>query len=257
VSAIAISVVGYNNRKELEALLPSLIRAAERADAEITIVDNRSTDGTAEMLREIKHPIRVIRNPDRAGYGENHNLALEGTTAEYFVIMNPDMIVEEDVFVRLRDFMDAHPEAGIVTPKIVNEDGSVQGLNKRLPTVWDLFLRRLPSVIRKRFKRRLDFYEMRDVGYDAICDVPFVSGAFMFCRTEVLQRLGGFDRRYFLYFEDVDLSRRVARTHRTMYYPGTTVVHLWQRSAHKDLRFTWYFIVSGARYFLRWGIRWF
>lgn len=232
------------------------MRAAEKAGAEIRIVDNRSDDGTAELLQQYEGRVRVTYNPHRAGYGANHNLNLRQTGAPYFVIMNADMLVEEDTFVRLAAFMDAHPDAGMVSPRFLGEDGTVQGSNKRLPAVWDLFLRRfVPGPIRRRFQRRLDAYEMRDVGYDAVCDVPFLSGAFLFCRTAVLERLGGFDEGFFLYFEDVDLCRRVARTHRTMYFPGVSVTHFWKRAAHKNWRFTWYFISSAARYFRKWGLK--
>ena len=255
MTALTVSVVAHNQRSDLERLLPSLLAATSKLDAEVLIVENRSTDGSAELLAGIGG-IEVIPNPARTGYGSNHNLSIRRAKGEYIAIMNADMTVDADVFVRLKAFMDANPDVGIVTPKILNEDGTVQGLNKRLPTLWDLFLRRFaPRFVQRRFQRRLDYYEMRDVGYDAVCDVPFISGAFMFARTRLLRDLGGFDERYFLYFEDVDLCRRVARTHRTAYFPGATVVHAWKRASHTRPRFLWYFIGSAAKYFLRWGIR--
>ena len=86
----------------------------------------------------------------------------------------------------------------------------IQGLNKRYPTLWDLFLRRfIPKRLQKIFRRRMDYYEMRDFGCSREYDVPFLSGAFMLCRSDLLKQLGGFDPRYFLHFEDADLCRRV------------------------------------------------
>ena len=256
---VVVSVVAHNQRRDLERLLPSLLSAAARVNAQIRIVANRSTDRTVEFLNRVGPAISVTDNPCRAGYGQNHNLNLRGVASAYFVVLNADLILADDVLQELMTFMDTHPDVGIVAPRILDENGEIQGLNKRLPTVWDLFLRRFgrfaPSALQERFRRRLDYYEMRDVGYDGLCDVPFVSGAFMFCRTEVLQRLGGFDERYFLYFEDVDLCRRVNRTHRTMYFPGSSAVHTWKRAAHRDWRFTSYFMSSAAKYFARWGIR--
>jgi len=96
---------------------------------------------------------------------------------------------------------------------------------------------------------------MRDIGYERECEVPFLSGAFMFCRSDVLKRLGGFDRCFFLYFEDADLCRRVQQTHRTVYYPATAVTHYWERAAHKSWKFGWIFMQSAARYFWKWGIK--
>jgi GT2 family glycosyltransferase len=255
-SDVTISVVAHRQRQDLEGLLPSLMRAADCAGAEIRVVDNRSDDGTAELLAQYGDRLRVTRNPDRAGYGENHNLNLKGAESRYFVIMNTDMMVSDDLFVALRDYMDAHPDVGIVAPKVLSPDGTLQPLNHRLPSLFDLALRRFaPTLVRTRFQKRLERYEMRDVGYDAECEVPFISGAFMFARTEVLQRIGGFDQRFFLYFEDVDLTRRVARTHRTVFYPGASVVHVWKRAAHRNWRYTWHFAVSAARYFLKWGVK--
>lgn len=256
MSGVDISVVAHKQRADLERLMPSLLVAAARAGARVMVVDNRSGDGTREFLASVGSAVEVTFNPSRAGYGENHNLNLRRARGTYFVIMNADMIVDENVFVALREFMDANPDVGIVAPKILNEDGTVQGLNKRLPTFWDLFLRRFaPPRLQERFRDRLARYEMRDVGYETITDVPFLSGAFLFCRTDVLQSLGGFDPRYFLYFEDVDLCRRVARTHRTVYFPGATAIHVWKRASHTSMRFAWYFMRSAAKYFLRWGIR--
>lgn len=251
---ITVSLVSVNQRSDLERLLPSLFAAVDMVQGEIVLVDNRSTDETSECMRRNYPGVSIIGNDNKAGYGENHNLNLKRARGRYFVVMNSDMTVAPDVFVVLRDYMDSHPDVGIVAPKILNPDGTIQGLIKRYPTLWDLLLRRfLPVRLRPHFRRRLDYYEMHDVGYDHECEVPFLSGSFMFCRSDVLQRLGGFDPRYFLYFEDVDLCRRVQQTHRTVHYPATAVTHYWQRAAHKNWKFSWIFIQSAWRYFNRWG----
>jgi len=98
---------------------------------------------------------------------------------------------------------------------------------------------------------------MRDVGYERSYDVPFVSGAFMFCRTQVLRELGGFDEGFFLYFEDADLSLRV-QNHgcRTVYFPEVSVTHTWERMAHKSLHGGWMFLKSAYLYFHKWGFKW-
>ena len=251
---ITVSLVSVNQRADLERLMPSLLPAVGMVRGEILLVDNRSTDGAIDYIRQNFPAIGLICNPNVAGYGKNHNLNLQRARGRYFVIMNSDMTVASDVFVVLRDYMDSHPDVGIVAPKILNPDGTIQGLIKRYPTVWDLFLRRfMPKALQQLFRRRMDYYEMRDVGYDHECEVPFLSGAFMFCRSDVLKRLGGFDLRYFLYFEDADLCRRVQQTHRTVYYPATAVTHYWARAAHKNWKFSWIFMQSAWRYFNRWG----
>ena len=253
---VSISLVSHNQRRDLERLLPSLLVAAERVDSEILLVDNRSEDGTRELVERGFPQVGLALNPNRAGYGENHNINLRRAGGRYFVVMNSDMTVEPGVFAGLKRFMDGHPDAGIVSPRVLNEDGTIQGLNKRYPTVLDLSLRRFaPRQLGRWVQPRLDRYEMRDVGYGRVCEVPFLSGAFMFCRTDLLKALGGFDPRYFLYFEDVDLCRRVQKTHRTVYYPHVSVTHYWQRSAHSDWSYSLHFFRSALRYFSRWGVR--
>jgi hypothetical protein len=251
---VTISLISINQQRDLERLLPSLLEAAGRVPSEIMLVDNRSRDDSAGYVHRAYPEIRVIENPKVYGYGENHNLNMQRARGRYFVIMNTDMTVVPDVFAVLRDYMDSHSSVGVVAPKILNPDGTFQGLIKRYPTVWDLFLRRfMPGRLRRHFRHRMDYYEMRDVGYDHECEVPFLSGAFMFCRSDVLKRLNGFDPRYFLYFEDADLCRRVQQTHRTVYYPASAVTHYWERAAHKSWKFTWIFMQSAWRYFNRWG----
>lgn len=255
---VTVSLVSHNQRHDLERLLPSLLPAARLAHAEVLLVDNCSSDGTSGFVHSNFPETDVTLNTKKAGYGENHNQNLQKAQGRYFAIMNSDMTVEPNVFVSLREYMDRSLDVGIVSPKVLNENGTIQGLNKRYPTLLDLFLRRFfPQPVQRPFQRRLDYYEMRDVGYEHICEVPFLSGAFMFCRTELLKSLGGFDPGYFLYFEDVDLCRRVQRTHRTKYYPYVSVVHFWERSAHESWLYTYYFIKSALRYFNKWGYEFF
>ncbi len=245
-------MICINNHQALAVGQLSLL-PAQQVQSEILLVDNSSTDGTAEFVLQFPE-IQVTLNPKKAGYGENHNLNLQKANGLYFVIMNSDMTVTPEVFVRLRDYMDKHTDVGIVSPKVLNTDGTPQGVIKRYPTLLDLFLRRfLPKPLQYLSQRRLDYYEMRDIGYESICDVLFLSGAFMFCQTNLLKSLGGFDPKYFLYFEDVDLCRRVQRTHRTVYYPEVSVTHFWKRSAHNNWVYTYYCLKSPLRYFSRWG----
>jgi GT2 family glycosyltransferase len=251
---VTISLISLNQRSDLNRLLPTLREAARQLSSEILLVDNRSQDASGDFVRQNFPEIQVFSNPKKSGYGENHNINLGRAEGRYCVIMNSDMTVATDVFVVLRDYMDQHTDVGIVAPKILNPDGTPQGLNKRYPTLWDLVLRRfMPKRLRPLFQRRMDYYEMRDVGYDRECEVSFLSGAFMFCRSDLIKKLCGFDPRYFLYFEDADLSRRVQQTHRTVYYPATAVTHYWERAAHKNWKFTWIFMQSAWRYFNRWG----
>lgn len=258
---LTVSLVTFNNERIIRDTLDALMaHLPEQMPAAVTVVDNRSTDGTRDIVRECasRHArLTLIENDCNAGFGPAHNLAIRAARSSYHAICNPDIVVNADVFTPLADFLRDHPDVGMVCPKFVYPDGRLQANNHRYPNVLDLFLRRfLPRLMRRLFEARLARYEMRDVGYDKVYDVPFVSGAFMFCRTDVLQQLGGFDERYFLYFEDADLSRKFQlQGLRTVYTPDVSVVHAWERAAHKDWRMVWVLLVNAFRYFNKWGYK--
>lgn len=255
-TTLTVSLISHNGQKDLARLLPSLTQALAGIPSETLLVDNCSTDETLPFIQEGYPSIQVTRNKKREGYGANHNKNLKRARGRYFCLMNADMTVAPDIFRSLISFMENHLDVGIVAPSVKNEDGTPQYLNKRYPSVADLFVRRfVPDAFQYLFEKRLARYEMRDIGYDAVIDVPFLSGAFMFTRTACLRAVNGFDERFFLYFEDVDLCRRMQKTHRTVYYPYTQVVHRWERAAHKDLKWASVFMASAAKYFNKWGYK--
>jgi len=259
---LTISIVTYNNRESIEATLSSLIaHSLSRSADSLIVVDNHSVDGSQSILRTYANGNRCIRpiwNQTNLGFGRAHNQALSAVASRYHAICNPDIVVSSDIFTPLVTFLETHPEIGLCCPRFLNPDGSLQHLNRRLPTVFDLFLRRLmPNALKPFFKQRIESYDMQDVGYGRSYDVPFVSGAFMFCRTDILKAVGGFDERYFLYFEDADLSRKIRDYgYRTVYFPDVSVTHTWERLAHKTWRGAWLFTRSAYRYFRKWGFRW-
>lgn len=223
-------------------------------DCELYVIDNSPTDSLKTLLADL--PVKYHFYGSNAGYGSGHDLAIsKELNSRYHVISNPDIIISPSTIVTLCSFMAEHPDIGMVCPKILNEDGTIQCLNKRYPTVFDLFARRfIPKSLHYLIQTRLDRYEMKDVGYEDICDVECISGCFMFCRTEVLKDVGGFDDRYFMYFEDFDLSRKIQLAgYRTVYYPHASVTHLWERASHKSLKMTWVHVQSAIKYFNKWG----
>ena len=250
---LVASIVLYNNDKEM---IRNAVNSYFKNNVGnmLYIVDNSPTDILkTEISSSNIHYHYCGKN---LGYGKGHNWAIHhAEESKYHVILNPDVIIKEGVIEELVQFMDLNQDVGIVCPKILNEDGSVQHLNKRITTVYDLLLRKiLPDTFRSHFQKRLDYYEMKDIGYDKSYDVPLVSGAFMLCRTSVLKSVGGFDPRYFMYFEDYDLSRKIQKQkYRTVYYPYVSIIHSWGRASHKSVRMLIIFIINGIRYFNKWG----
>jgi GT2 family glycosyltransferase len=148
--------------------------------------------------------------------------------------------------------MAGHPDIGLVMPDIRYPDGSRQHLCKLLPHPVDLLVRRfIPTLY--RLSGRVDTYEMRRSGYDRIMDVPALSGCFMFLRASVLKKTGGFDERFFMYLEDVDLSRRIGQLARTVFYPAVSIIHAYQKGSYKNSALLRRHISSAIRYFNKWG----
>lgn len=188
------------------------------------------------------------------GYGRANNIAIRDSIARhrYHVICNPDISLGHGLIRDLYELMERRRDVGLCAPRVLAPDGTLQYLCKRAPTPFDLIARRFaPSTW---FLRRRRFYEMRDHSYDEEMEPTFLSGCFMFCRSSILRRLDGFDERYFLYFEDLDLSRRSQELSRNLYYPSNYVTHVHQRGAHKSLRLLWAFGFSALKYFLKWGL---
>jgi GT2 family glycosyltransferase len=153
--------------------------------------------------------------------------------------------------------MDKHPECGLLVPFVSWQDGSQQYLCKRLPTVFDLFLRGFtPIYVQSWFQDRLYHYEMRDViGTTTYWDPPMVSGCCMLFRNDVLLRLSGFDPRYFLYYEDSDISLRTSKISRIAYFPEMKIIHHGGHAARKGWRHIFMFARSATTFFNKHGWR--
>ncbi|MBF0259275.1 MAG: glycosyltransferase family 2 protein [Desulfamplus sp.] len=263
---ISTLLVSHNNQKDLQLLLPSLKRALKDIPNEILLVDNCSTDSTVKFVQTNFPDIFITINSKQMGYGANQNQNISRARGKFILLMNPDMIVPDNLFNVMVRFMEKHKDAAIATCKICNEDGSCQYLNKREPAILDLCIRRflpprlkqiLPSKLNDMFTERVNYYEMRDIGYDHVVNVPFVSGSFIFAKADTIKALNGFDERFFMYFEDVDLCRRVSCKDHCLYCPDVSVVHRWERASHKSLKWTLVFILSGLKYFHKWGFKFF
>lgn len=247
------SLVLYNTS---EVLIEGVVRSLP-ADTCLYVIDNspvplhKSFCEAFSCVAKYTHPGRNL------GYGRGHNLALaQSPPSRFHLVMNPDILIEPSHISELILFLENNPDVGMVSPQIRNTDGTLQHLNRRYPTVWDLFLRSaVPGFL---FEARRAWHEMRDVGYGEICDVESVSGAFMLCRRNLLDRLGGFDPRYFMYFEDFDLSRSFqAFGARTVYYPYVSAIHGWERASYKNISLTIIHLVNMVHYFNKWGWKWY
>ncbi|MDE5808440.1 MAG: glycosyltransferase family 2 protein [Muribaculaceae bacterium] len=248
---ITASVVLYNTPKEE---INNVLGSLENSSVDLIYVIDHSADDMARPVVEQFKKVRYERHAN-AGYGTGHNHGIQQALAsgsKYHAVINPDVFWGEDVIKSLADFMDSNPDCGLVMPRVLFPNGDIQYLCKLLPTPMDLIGRRFIPL--KGYTERHNFYyEMRWSGYDKVMDIPCLSGCFMFMRCDVLRQTGGFDERFFLYAEDIDLCRRIGEKARTLYYPKVSVYHAYRRESYKSLKFLRIHINSIIKYFNKWG----
>jgi GT2 family glycosyltransferase len=223
----------------------------------IYLIDNSPTD-ILSCLASLDSRIEYIFNSANLGFGKAHNIALKRSIEEnipYHLVLNPDVYFEGGVLEELYNFMKNNPDVGLVMPKVLYPDSAPQYLCKLLPTPLDLFGRRFLNFgpFRKIVEKRNEIYELRFTGYDKIMEVPYLSGCFMFIRTEVLKKVGLFDERFFMYLEDTDLSRRIHRVAKTVYYPYVYIYHEYGKGSYKSLKLLYHHIKSAIKYFNKYG----
>jgi GT2 family glycosyltransferase len=235
----------------------------------VALVDNSADRAIAARVVDLGRTrfadsgvqVSYVHGHANIGYGAAHNLALHGSGADYHLVLNPDVELAADALLNAVRWMNAHPDVGAIAPQVKRRDGTRDYLVKRKPAVLDLALRGfLPRVGRLLFRSRLDRYEMRDV-IDAdperdIVDVAAMSGACMLLRRKAVDQTGGFDPRFFLYFEDYDWTVRLNKVTRTAYVPSFEVVHHGGGASRKGMRHVGHFMKGGWRYYRKHGWKW-
>ena len=258
-----ISIVLYRPKWEQEVL--PLVRELLRVKnlRKIYLLDNtdssfRKAETAAQKETLAKQfgteKLRYMAMEANLGYGKAHNVALRESAyyrTDLHLVMNSDIQVKAEDIDAMHDWMLAHPEVGQLMPKVINPDGSQQYLAKRLPAPIDVFGRRfLPAwMIAKRNKR----YEMRDLDLSRPVNAPYLSGCFMLLRTTAAVEAGLFDERFFMYPEDIDLTRRIHRNYLTLYYPQWAIVHAHEKASFKNKHMLRIHIQNMCRYFNKWG----
>lgn len=265
---LSVSVVTYAPdlavlRDTLQSLSKSLdaARAAgSLTEADVAVIDNGPAAEWTERLAECAtlFHARLISGYGNVGYGRGHNIALLVSTAEFHLVLNPDVIVDEHAINEALRFMAAHPQVVMLAPQVRGAGGDLQFLCKRYPSILDLTLRGFaPAWLKRRFEARLARYEMRDLPLDKpTLGIHVLSGSFMFCRRESIAVLGGFADDFFVYFEDFDLSLRASRVGTLAFVPQVKAVHFGGNAARKGLRHILLFARGAVVFFNRNGWRW-
>ncbi|MBI4092712.1 MAG: glycosyltransferase family 2 protein [Candidatus Kerfeldbacteria bacterium] len=256
---LSIIVVNYKERGFLRQFLRGIVRVNLKLTYEILVVDNGSNDGSAEMMRESFPHIRLLAFPKNRGLSVAVNAAVRATTGKYILYINNDIAVFEGVIEQLVQYIERHPAVGILAPKLLNPDRSIQISCYRFHRPIVPVLRRSPLGKLPWAQRILRRFLMLDWDHNAIQTVDWVLGAAMLIRRSAYEQVGGMDERFFAYFEDVDLCRQMwVHKWQVVYYAPAHLIHYHQRTSAASPGlvsvFKWHtrvHILSGVKYFLK------
>lgn len=247
---LSVIVVTYNSRALTEACVGSVLaeQVHSRAKIELVIVDNASTDGTVDTLREAAPAARILVQPANLGFAGGNNVGLAAAAGRYLMLLNSDTEVCAGALDTLVTFMDAHPEAGACGPMLLNPDGSLQPTGRDLPTLGSLFL----DMTKLYRLWRRDLYTQRGRDYREVAAVGELSAAALVVRRSVYAQVGGLDTRFFFYYEDVDWCKRIGDAGYHIYYvPTAQVVHQWQGTSRTVSTLTYRAGQDSLRYYFR------
>jgi len=275
-SSLTVSIVTYRtNAVLLERCLVHLADAIAAArerrvltQVAVALIDNSEDAAVAgEGIRLANCAfvgsgvqLHFLNGHANVGYGVAHNLMLNGTGGDYQLVLNPDVELALDALANAIAWLDVNSNVVAAAPAVTRPDGTPDFLCKRYPAVLDLLLRGFaPEFVRRMFAKRLDRYDLRDLidpaSREPVRKITVMSGCCMLVRRKAIDATGGFDPRFFLYFEDYDWSVRLGKIGETAYLPTFRVVHHGGGAARKGWRHVGWFVQSGMRFYRKHGWR--
>ncbi|WNH13969.1 glycosyltransferase [Thalassobellus suaedae] len=249
---LTISVVLFQTDKfEIESVVKTVFGSPLKI--KLYFIDNSPTNILKEVI-SVNENVEYIHTGKNIGFGSAHNVAINiaNKISEFHLILNADVIFEADILEKMYLFMKENKEVGLLAPKILNPDGSIQYSAKLLPTPVNLIVRRFLPI--KSVQNYFNYlYEIKFFNFDRIINIPYVMGCFMFINCKVFEQVQGFDERFFMYPEDIDLTRRIHKNFKTLYYPKLTIIHKHGRGSYSNYKLLYYHVTSMIKYFNKWG----
>lgn len=258
---LSILIVHTFERDLVRQTLRALRRASPQLEYEVLVIDNNVAAGLESLLQHEFPFVRYFPQDHNAGFGASMNVGIKAAKGKYVLVFNPDILVSLGALETLFAYMEAHPQVGMVGPQLLNADGTLQYSCYRAPQPVVPILRRTPLGRLPFGQRIIDQFLMKDMAHDQTMEVDWLMGSAMFIRQSVLKEIGGFDERFFMYFEDTDLCRRTwEKGYKVVYLPTANMVHyhrrasadgsLWQQLLNPLTR---RHIQSAVKYFLKYA----
>lgn len=249
---VSIITITMNHLYHITEMLRSLFTTGKPlVTFEVIIVDNRSTDGTVQFIKTHYPGIKVIENTQVYGFAQNNNIGVQEAAGEYVLILNPDIIVKPGSIDKLYEFAKRNPSCGIVAPRLLNTDGTLQYSARRFLSPTILLNRFLTKGDDESNNKNVSGYLMKNLPMDSPSDVDWCMGAALLLSNHFYNELGGFDAKFFLYIEDMDLCHRCwKKKKRVTYYPLSAFIHVHKRESRSINKKTWTHLKSFI-YFLK------
>lgn len=256
---VTFVTVNYKTPHHIRHLLKGVEEAGFTFSYEYLLVDNASGDETVAMVQEQHSWVKVIQSDKNLGYGGGNNLALKQAQGKYILLFNPDLTVFPGEVESWIEWMESRSDIAISGPRILNPDGTDQESCYRFPSIWTPVFRRTWLGRLPLAQKAIEHYTMKEMDRGIEQDVDWVLGAAMLIRREAMEKIGIFDERFFMYFEEADICRRAwSEGYRVSYAPVARFMHYHARESR--IRFPWEFIsnklarihvISGVKYFLK------
>lgn len=253
IEMITVSVVTY--KTDIFELRNCLSSISSHLVRKVYVVDNSRQISIANFCRQFEK-VEYIGSPN-VGYGAGHNIAIrkaQKLNAKYHLVLNSDVYFGEEVLPRLVEYMDKNEDVAQVQPNVIYPDGTIQYGCRLLPSPINLISRRFFfNSLNEKLNHDFMLY---DFDHKLPMNIPYHQGSFMFFRTACFKKVGLFDERFFMYPEDIDITRRMHKHYRTMFWPEVTIVHAHRAASYKSLRMLAVHSWNMIKYFNKWGWFW-
>ena len=231
---LSVIIVNWNTKDLLSQCIESIKTHTERTSYEIIVVDNFSSDGSPEMVEKNFPDVFLIKNKKNRGFGRANNQGLAKAQGKYILFINSDVVVEENCLDEMLDFMEKNPDVGASSCKLTFPDGTLQHSCRKFPSLKTFFLMLLGVRYFFPNMKIFRYYLMLDWDHSNIKEVDQIMGSFMLIRRDVLDQIGSFDERYWMYFEEVDLCLRMKKAGwKIVHYPYVSAVHFLSKSSEQ------------------------
>lgn len=255
---ISACIVAYCDYDEVCAAAHSVLEHTPAPDFALYLVDNASPDGCGQRLAGTDfgdRRVQVICLEQNIGFGKGHNSVMPRLDSEVHFILNPDILIHDDILTGMAAWLLSHPGVVMATPQLYFPDGRIQHLPRRKPTPWLLLARQLAPRFGGIMRRADAHYTMQDEDLSIPRPIEFCTGSFAAIRTDVFYKIGGFDPEYFMYVEDADLTQRALCEGLVCLLPQFSATHAWHRDPMRDAGKFKMQLKSMALFFRKWGTR--